>query len=251
LHLPSKFNLNRRMAPLQNYLCPVIWIVLLLFFVVSGFMVYASAYIGSQVYVKAWLKGKTGQRRIAISFDDGPDGERTKRVLEVLQKHQIKASFFLIGKKIAGQENLVKKIHQEGHLIGNHSFAHDFWYDLKNEKAILEDLQLGQKAIENASGIRTKLFRPPYGVTTPNIGKALKTLKLETIGWSLRSFDTTAKTKEELLKRVEKVKDGDIVLFHDTTEFMADFLEEFFDLCQAKKLKIVGLNELLGIECYE
>lgn len=239
------------MAPFQNYLCPVIWIALPLLLAISGFMVYASAFIGSQVYVKAWLKGKTGQGQIAISFDDGPDGERTKRVLEVLRKHQIKASFFLIGKKIDGQENLVKKIHQEGHLIGNHSFVHDFWYDLKNEKAILEDMEQCKKAIENAAGIRTKLFRPPYGVTTPNIGKAVKTLKVETIGWSLRSLDTTAKTKEELLKRVEKVKDGDIVLFHDTTEFMAEFLEEFIQLCHSKKLKIVGLDQLLGIECYE
>jgi peptidoglycan/xylan/chitin deacetylase (PgdA/CDA1 family) len=239
------------MAPFQNYLCPVIWIALLLFFAFSGFMVYASAYIGSQVYVKAWLKGKPGQGQIAISFDDGPDRERTKRVLEVLRKHQIKASFFLIGKKIAGQEEVVNQLHKEGHLIGNHSFVHDFWYDLKNEKAILEDMKQCRKAIESAAGMQTKLYRPPYGVTTPNIGKAVKTMNMHTIGWSLRSLDTTAKTKEELLKRVEKVKDGDIILFHDTTEFMAEFLEEFIQLCYSKRLKIVGLDQLLGIECYE
>lgn len=214
-------------------------------------MVYASAYIGSQVYVKAILKGKSGKGQIAITFDDGPDGERTKRILEVLKRQQIKASFFLIGKKIADQENLVKQLHEEGHLVGNHSFVHDFWYDLKGEKELLEDMQHCIYTIEKATGIRTRLFRPPYGVTTPNIGKAVKKLNLHTIGWSLRSLDTTTGTKEELLKRVEKVKDGDIVLFHDTTEFMAEFLEEFIQLCHSKNLKIVGLDELLGIEYYE
>ena len=133
----------------------MIWFAFLLFLAFSGFMVYASAYIGSQVYVKALLKGKPGKGQIAITFDDGPDGENTKQVLNVLRKHQIKASFFLIGKKIAGQENLVKEIHQEGHLIGNHSFVHDFWYDLKNEKEILEDMQQCLTSIEKAAGIRT------------------------------------------------------------------------------------------------
>lgn len=213
-------------------------------------MVYASAYIGSQVYVKALLNGKSGKRQIAITFDDGPDGERTKRILEVLRRHQIKAGFFLIGNKIHGQEELVNQLHLEGHLIGNHSFAHDFWYDLKNEKEIVADMEQCLGTIEKASGIRTNLFRPPYGVTTPNIGKAVKNLKLHTIGWSLRSLDTTAKSKEELLNRVKKVNDGDIILFHDTTEFMAEFLEEFIQLCKQKNLTIVGIDELLGIDCY-
>jgi peptidoglycan-N-acetylglucosamine deacetylase len=154
-------------------------------------------------------------KEIALTFDDGP-AEYTEAVLDVLKKEGAVATFFLIGKNIAGWENTLKRMQAEGHSIGNHSFNHGFNFDWQSAGKMLEEIEMTNQAIKAVTGKEVKLFRPPYGVTNPNLGKALRNSGLKSIGWNLRSMDTVAKDEQALLAKIlNKAKAGDIILLHD------------------------------------
>jgi len=164
------------------------------------------------------------QKQIALTFDDGP-AEQTATILDILKKEKIKATFFLIGKNIEGRENLIRRMPDEGHSIGNHSFHHGFHFDWQSAQKMKDELQLTNEAIRNITGQEVKLFRPPYGVTNPNLAKAVANTGLRSIGWSLRSMDTVAKEETALLQKIlGKVKSRDIILLHDRCEVTAKML---------------------------
>jgi len=164
---------------------------------------------------------------IALTFDDGP-ASCTGTILDTLKNESVPAAFFCIGNRISGNEEIVKRIVTDGHLIGNHSFEHGFHFDWKSSAAMKEEIEQANKAIYDATGVACNYFRPPYGVTNPNLAKAIRLTGMKSVGWSLRSFDTTAKSEAALLKRVlSKLKGGDIVLFHDTVTITASILTAF------------------------
>lgn len=162
--------------------------------------------------------------QIILSFDDGPH-ENTSEVLDILAKEKVKAQFFLIGKNILGHEDIVKRMHNEGHQIGNHSYEHGNNFDWKSTNAIVEEIVTTNEMIENITGEKVKIFRPPFGVTTPNIGKALEITALTSVGWTVRSYDTTAKDEEKLLaKIVKETVPGAIILLHDRCDITKKIL---------------------------
>jgi peptidoglycan/xylan/chitin deacetylase (PgdA/CDA1 family) len=145
--------------------------------------------------------------------------------LEVLKKHNIKALFFIIGKNIQGNESILNQIVAEGHQIGNHSYSHHNFIDLWSTKKVTNDFATCQKLIEQYQS-QSKLFRPPYGVTNPNIARAVKTLGLQSIGWNVRSYDTSIKDVEKIKQRVlSQLKPGAIILLHDRLDFMPELVE--------------------------
>lgn len=165
-------------------------------------------------------------KEVALTFDDGP-AEYTEAVLDILKREKINATFFIIGKNIVGRETLLKRIQAEGHSIGNHSFGHSFNFDWQSAAKMQEEIALTNKAIESVTGTPVTLFRPPYGVTNPNLGKALRNSNLKSIGWNLRSMDTVAKDEKKLLNKIlTRVKTGDIILLHDRCSITATILSE-------------------------
>jgi len=135
------------------------------------------------------------------------------------------ALFFIIGKNIQGNESILNQIVAEGHQIGNHSYSHHNFIDLWPTKKVTNDFENCQKLIEHYQP-QSKLFRPPYGVTNPNIAKALKQLGLQSIGWNVRSYDTSIKNVEKIKQRViSQLKPGAIILLHDRLDFMPELLE--------------------------
>lgn len=183
----------------------------------------------------------TKSKQVVLTFDDGPHNPNTTRVLEVLKKHEVKALFFVIGKNIPGNEAVLKQIVVEGHQIGNHSFSHDHWIDLWSTKKVTEDFAACQKLIVQYQP-NNKLFRPPYGVTNPNIARAVKTLNLKSIGWNVRSYDTSIKDIEKIQKRVlSQLKPGAIILLHDRLNFMPELLESLIPAIKANGYKFVSL----------
>jgi peptidoglycan/xylan/chitin deacetylase (PgdA/CDA1 family) len=165
-------------------------------------------------------------KEVALTFDDGP-AEHTETVLDILKRENVKATFFVIGKNIANREILLKRMQAEGHSIGNHSFNHGFNFDWQSLAKMQEEIELTNQTIEAVTGTPVALFRPPYGVTNPNLAKALRNSNLKSIGWSLRSMDTVAKDKQQLLNKIlTKVKAGDIILLHDRCAVTADILPE-------------------------
>ncbi len=228
------------------------WSIAILLFVYSFIVFYGCYFINSNFFIKTVCKAKTNKKEIAISFDDGPAENYTTEVLQVLQQHNIKAAFFCIGNRIAANKDLLKQVHEEGHIIGNHSYTHDKWFDFFSSSRMSEELALTDAAIKNITGCKPRFFRPPYGVINPNVKKAIINGNYVPLGWSMRSYDTMIKDEEKLLQRVTRsIKPGDIFLFHDTCKTTLNILPIFIQHLQQKGFSVVRLDKLLDIKAYE
>ncbi len=212
---------------------------------------YCSVNIGSQAYIKTLCKAKTNEKKIAITFDDGPNSEITPKVLDLLDQYNVKATFFCIGRQIEKNKEILKLIDEKGHLIGNHTWSHNSWFDLFSSKKMRVEIEKTFGLIFEITNKKIKLFRPPYGITNPNLKKAIKGLNFKTIGWSLRSFDTIKNTEKTLRKLYKKTSAGDIVLFHDNREHIVDILQSYLEYIKTEGYEIVPLDQLLNIQAYE
>ncbi len=157
---------------------------------ITVFMVWASASIRSGVYVRAFCREKTDRKVVYLTFDDGPHPPETVRVLDVLREHGARATFFLIGSKVSGNEAVLRRMLEEGHALGLHTYSHADTFPLLSFDKMLADVNEGKRAVESVAGKKISLFRPPFGVTNPTIAKVIRTLGLQTVGWDVRSFDT-------------------------------------------------------------
>jgi len=225
------------------------WWSILVLFVWINLLVLGAIKIRWNFFMVSINKGKH-DKHIALTFDDGPANE-TATILDILKEHDVHAAFFSIGKNAAVHPDLVKRWHNEGHLIGNHSYGHGFNFDWQSVQIMEHELQQTNELIERITGKIPKLFRPPYGVTNPNLARAVKRLGMTSIGWSLRSFDTTAKSKEQLLQRIlGRLKGGDIILLHDSMTITREILTELITEAQKKGFTFVRVDQLLDIEAY-
>ena len=211
-----------------SYWYCVFWI--LLFLIVQFFGAY---FIGLNFHLNSVNSIVTNDKKVLLTFDDGPHNPNTVRVLEVLKKHNVKAIFFVIGKNIKGNEAILKQLVADGHQIGNHSFSHHHWIDVWSTKKVTDDFANCNELIQQYQS--SKLFRPPYGVTNPNIAQAVKLLQLKSIGWNIRSYDTSIKDIEKIKLRIlSKLKPGAIVLLHDRLDFMPELLETLIPAIKEK-----------------
>lgn len=224
----------------------------LLLVVYSLIVFWGCYYVGSGFFIKIVCKAITGKKEIAISFDDGPAASYTKEILDVLKRENVKATFFCIGNHIAGNEEILKKAHAEGHLIGNHSYSHHFWFDMYSAKKMQSDLEQMDKETERVLGIKPKLFRPPYGVTNPNVKKAIINGGYTPVGWSVRSMDTVIKDEEKLLTKINNgIQPGAVFLFHDTSKTTLDVLSAFIQEVKKRGYQVSPLDKLLHLNAYE
>lgn len=227
------------------------WAVyVILLFLFLGIEFYGAYFIHSDFHVKAICKSDTSDKVIALTFDDGPV-QQTENILNILQEHQTPATFFCIGNRIKGKENILKKIHEQGHLIGNHSHSHGFLFDLKTTASLVNDMELANASIKNVIGKSPLFFRPPYGVTTPGIARAVKRINFEVIGWNIRSLDTSIKDTQVILKRItDRLKPGSIVLLHDTIPGTELVLKDLLNYLKKHNYRVVGLDTLLQKKAY-
>ena len=229
--------------PVYFYVMPVLLYSLIIF--------YGSYYIGSNFFMKVLCAGNTNARQIAISFDDGPVKEYTSAILEVLKKNNVPAAFFCIGKHIAGKEDLLHRLIADGHIIGNHSYSHHFWFDMFSAKKMQADIQLMSETVNSNTGLQPKLFRPPYGVTTPNMRKVMDNTGYLAVGWNIRSMDTLIKDENKLLQKITGVlKPGAIILLHDTSKVTVSILQQLINEAHDKGYEFVRLDKLLNVAPY-
>lgn len=228
------------------------------------FMVWASASIRSGVYVRAFCREKTDRKVVYLTFDDGPHPPETERVLDVLCEHGARATFFLIGSKVSGNEALLRRMLEEGHALGLHTYSHAGTFPLLSFDKMLADVNEGKRAVESVAGKKISLFRPPFGVTNPTIAKVVRTLGLQTVGWDVRSFDTmfckssehscnsseysckqsgySCKQSEHSCKQsghdwyvpvveriMKQVRPGSVILLHDRLDGASDLLSLLLD----------------------
>lgn len=210
-------------------------------------LVVGASRIQMNFFLKALNKGNPNVAKVAITFDDGPDRESTIEILKVLKKHQVKATFFCIGSKVEENEHILKEISANGHLIGNHTWSHAYLFDFFLPAKMRREINKTDAIIQQVTGTRLKLFRPPYGVTNPFLSKALKRTKHTVIGWSLRTFDTSIGNQRVLDKIELRLKNGDIILFHDTSPNIITLVDDAITLIKQKGIEIVNLDELLNL----
>jgi len=227
------------------------WGFVLLIWGYASVVFWGCVTISSGYFLPVLCKAKTNEQVVALTFDDGPHPVYTAQILNTLQKLGVPATFFCIGKNITGNELLLTRIEDEGHTIGNHSYSHDFWFDMFGSRKMLADLQQMDQETLRATGLKPLLFRPPYGVTNPNVRRAVNKGKYMPIGWSIRSLDTIAKDKQKLLSRITgDMKAGDIILLHDCVEMTANILLELIEEINKNGFKIVPLDKMLNVNAY-
>ncbi|WP_255462921.1 polysaccharide deacetylase family protein [Flavobacterium sp. LPB0248] len=217
-----------------------------------GINAFGSARISSNYHVKAFCSNPLEtEKKIALTFDDGPS-IYTLEVLELLKKYNAKATFFCIGKNIETHPQILQKVIDEGHLVGNHSYSHSKFFDFYNAKKITEEIQKTDALLEKLTSKKINFFRPPYGVTTPSIRRALKVTGHKTIGWNIRSLDGGTQNQELIFNRLIKhISPGGIVLLHDTAEHSVLVLEQFLQFLQQNNYEVISVEELLKLNAYE
>lgn len=190
-------------------------IVLVIALVVTlVYFIFMSPY--SNVFWKIPYKAKTKEKIIALTFDDGPNDKHTKDLLDFLKKHDIKVTFFLVGKAVVREPQIVKRIYKDGHTIGNHSYNHKFLNYFK-EPTYMSEIIDTQNAIKNVIGRNPNLFRSPWLWRQPSLVRTVRGLKLNHIsGVFCHSLEVFQPLPTRIAKgAISKAKPGSIIIFHD------------------------------------
>lgn len=213
-------------------------------------LVLGAIFIRWNFFIPAKHHGDRNSMQLALSFDDGP-ATHTEAILDILKAESVPAAFFSIGKRAEAAPDVVRRWHEEGHVVGNHSYAHSFHFDWQNRTKMVAEIRHTNEILKGIIGKTPLLFRPPYGVTNPELSHAVNLTNMHTIGWSLRSFDTSAKDADKLLQKLlKKVKGGDVILLHDSVTHTASILTAFIKACRQKGFIFVRLDKMLGLEAY-
>ena len=179
-----------------------------------GFLVwYVVAAPGSQVLGKSIVCGPKGSRKIALTFDDGP-GEATPAILDMLKQAEIRATFFLCGQNVERYPDLARRIAEEGHEIGNHTYSHPRLLGRTPGK-IAWEIELTQNIIAHRAGRKPTLFRPPYGLRWFGLFSILKRNGLTSVMWSVNSRDWKRHPAQIVERVVNRETPGAIILLHD------------------------------------
>ena len=180
--------------------------------------------------------------KVALTFDDGPHLIYTEELLDGLKERKVCATFFLIGKNIEGKEELVRRMEEEGHLIGNHTYHHVKLTGISEDQAEQEILETCEK-ISEVTGTYTSFVRPPFGEWKKNLDFEITMIP---VSWNVDSRDWTTQNSEKIVKRVVKdVDEGDIILMHDIFESSVQAALEIIDILSGQGYEFVTVDELL------
>ena len=181
---------------------------------------------------------------LALTFDDGPDAATTPRILDVLKQHNAKATFFVLGGHVKGNEALLRRIHQEGHEIGNHSWNHPSFIKISLDQVRAEVLDT-QAAIVKAGVPAPHLFRPPYGDMNDIV---MAQIPLAVVKWNIDPEDWHPKRQQYLLEHMAThARPGGVVVMHDTEVTTADRLDSLLSQLASQQFTLVTASDVLGL----
>lgn len=187
----------------------------------------------------------TSEKKVAISFDAAWGADNTKKILDILDTYEVHATFFLVGFWVEKYPDMVKEIDSRGYEIGNHSQNHPKMSELSKSQMKNEILSVNEQ-IHNLIGKTPDVFRPPFGDYNNSVIEAMEEINMHTIQWSIDSLDWKELGKQELINRVlKKVKNGDIILFHNNAKYTPDALPEILEELQKRGFSVCSISELI------
>lgn len=222
------------------------WIPWLICFMVPiffiGLMFLFSMNIGYNSFLEA--VNEMPNDKVMLTFDDGPHPKHTEKILDILKEHQVKAFFFMIGEHAKKEVDLVERIVREGHRIGGHSYHHFKWFGLLGKKSLELEIMSAQELLTTLTKQQVNWFRPPFGVTNPNVSTCVNSNGLKVMGWNVRSYDTAISDSARLEKSVcKKLAPGSIVLLHDRLRQTVEALPGIITYAKNKGLKFDVISE--------
>ena len=168
-----------------------------------------------QWYGCTFAGGMRGSKQIALTYDDGPNDPHTLKLLDVLAKHNVRATFFMIGRYVQQRPDIARAVAQAGHFVGNHTFTHPLLI-FKSAEQTRSELSQCRSALQDAIGEHSNLFRPPFGGRRPATLRVARSLGLETVMWNVTGYDWNAPPAAVIEKKVARqMRGGDVILLHD------------------------------------
>jgi peptidoglycan/xylan/chitin deacetylase (PgdA/CDA1 family) len=176
---------------------------------------YQSMTPAGQWFGRTFVGLARGTRQLALTYDDGPNDPHTFRLLEILARHNVRATFFLIGRYVAQRPDIVRELIQAGHVVGNHTFTHPL-LTVQSAVEVRKQLRDCRSALQDAIGKHSNFFRPPFGGRRPAVLDIARELGLEPVMWNVSGYDWKAPPAEVIERKVRKqIRGGDLILLHD------------------------------------
>ncbi|MCC6747505.1 MAG: polysaccharide deacetylase family protein [Deltaproteobacteria bacterium] len=205
---------------------------------------------GFDPFFRVPWRGPRRGRRLAITFDDGPNGAFTEEVLELFRRHGGKATFFMVGQSVEREPELARRVLAEGHAVGSHTYSHQKLHRLSRAEMVSE-VERGHACLEAAGINGSRLFRAPHGLKTFALVRHLTRRGIRLIGWTDGVYDTDCPSAEIIAARaLKKLRPGEILLLHDGKQGhdrrpMVTALDTILAACRERRLEPVTVPELL------
>jgi len=223
----------------------------------AGLAAYHSMAPRAQGFGATFVGSPTASKKIAFTYDDGPNDPHTLRLMEVLEKDSVRATFFLIGRYVRRRPDIVRDLLKAGHVIGNHTLTHPH---LIVSSAVETRIQLEecQRAVEEATGETPRLFRPPFGGRRPHTLRIARSLGLQPVMWNVTSYDWRTPPAAKIVKTcTRQMRGGDVILMHDGDheKFGADRWQTvvathlLIEAWREKGYEFVTVPEMMGAVC--
>jgi peptidoglycan-N-acetylglucosamine deacetylase len=193
-------------------------------------------------------EGTPDSMSMALTFDDGPDPEITPAVLDSLDALGARGTFFMVGENVSRYPSIARLVSERGHLIGNHSMTHQKMFLLR-KRDVEREVDSAEKAIEDATGVKPGMFRPPYGMFDFTCASVVHDRGLTMVLWTVLSGDFSENPPEEILSRVKPhIRPGAIMVFHDTAKgggkILPDLISDIGAGAKKENIRLGGIDEL-------
>ncbi len=200
------------------------------------------------IFVPALIRGGKDSPQVFLTYDDGPDPRATPALLDILRSRNVKAAFFLVGSRVREHPEVVRRQHEEGHVLGNHTDRHSVFTNFLFGSRLERELAACQEAVAAAVGVTPRYYRPPYGLASHAVDGVTRKLGLQVVGWQTRSLDGGGLSVRKVVERtLRKVRPGGIILLHDgmrDPERVVAITSRVLDGLQEKGLTPVRLDRL-------
>jgi len=194
-----------------------------------------------------------GSKQLALTYDDGPNDPHTLRLLEVLARHNVRATFFLIGLYVKQRPDIVRELAKAGHAIGNHTYSHRNLIFASSQQT-KQELQQCEQILDGVVGKHSTIFRPPFGGRRPGTLGIARSLGLEPVMWRVSGHDWNGSSAEDIERRIRgRVHGGDVILLHDGghRNFGADrsqtviATDRFISWCRSRNYEFVTIPQMM------